>query len=235
MMGEGILGREYTGNSFMSLLNILQNILIYTIPILFAITVHEVAHGWVANKLGDPTANLLGRLTLNPIRHIDPIGTILIPGLLFFTTGFIFGWAKPVPIVWRNLRSPRRDVALVASAGPIANLMMAVLWGLISKLGGMLYAGTAMGMSVAMVEMGKIGMQINLVLMVLNLIPIPPLDGSRVVASFLRGSLAYYYARIEPFGLVILLLLLSLQMLNAMIWPVVAMLQQHLTTLLGLY
>jgi Zn-dependent protease len=218
----------------MSPLTILQNTLIYGIPILFAITVHEVAHGWVANKLGDPTARLLGRLTLNPIKHIDLVGTIIIPAALFFTTGFVFGWAKPVPIGWRNLRSPRRDVAIVAAAGPISNLCMALLWGLVIKLGVLLHTITDMGISLAMIEMGTIGIQINLILLVLNLIPIPPLDGSRVVASFLPAKLAYFYARIEPFGFVILLLLLYFHILTAVISPAVSMLARGMVLLLGL-
>lgn len=218
----------------MSPLTLLQNILLYGIPILFAITVHEVAHGWVANKLGDPTARLLGRLTLNPIKHIDIVGTILVPALLFYSTGFIFGWAKPVPIGWRNLHSPRRDVALVASAGPGSNLLMALLWGLILKLGVMLHAETAMGISFAMIEMGKIGIQINLILLVLNLIPIPPLDGSRVVASFLPTKLAYWYTRIEPFGFVILLFLLYFKILNEILLPPIRILGGYIVALFGL-
>jgi Zn-dependent protease len=218
----------------MSPLSLLQNILLYGIPILFAITVHEVAHGWVANKLGDPTARLLGRLTLNPIKHIDIVGTILVPALLFYTTGFIFGWAKPVPIGWRNLRSPRRDIALVASAGPASNLVMAIWWGLILKLGMILYTATGMGISFAMVEMGRIGIQINLILLVLNLIPIPPLDGSRVVASFLPTKLAYWYMRIEPFGFVILLLLLYFKILNEILLPPISVLEAYIFALFGL-
>ena len=219
---------------FMSPLSLLQNILIYGIPILFAITVHEVAHGWIANKLGDPTARMLGRLTLNPIKHIDPIGTILVPGILVYTTGFIFGWAKPVPVGWRNLRSPRRDMALVAAAGPVSNLCMAVLWGLIIKLGVLLQTSTGMGISLAMIEMGKVGIQINLVLLVLNLLPIPPLDGSRVVASFLPPKLAYVYARIEPFGFLILLALLYFKVLNVILAPLVNTLGGYIVGLLGL-
>lgn len=218
----------------MSLLAILQNILIYAIPILFAITVHEVAHGWVANKLGDPTARLLGRLTLNPLKHIDLVGTILVPILLLVTTGFMFGWAKPVPIDWRNLRSPRRDVALVAAAGPMSNFCMALLWGLVIKLGAVFSPAPDVGIGAAMIEMGKIGIVINLVLLVLNLIPIPPLDGSRVVASFLPRNLAHWYARIEPFGFLILLLLLWLNVLSAVLFPIVAILAGYIEALFGL-
>lgn len=214
--------------------NLLQTILIYAIPILFAITLHEVAHGWVANKLGDPTARLLGRLTLNPIKHIDPIGTVLVPAVLFYTTGFIFGWAKPVPISWGNLHSPRRDIALVSAAGPLSNFAMALLWALIIKLGAMLYTSTEMGIALAMVEMGKVGIEVNLILLVLNLIPIPPLDGSRVVASFLPVQLAYFYLRIEPFGFVILLILMYLHVLTAIILPVVSGLGSVIVALFNL-
>lgn len=215
-------------------LTLLQNILIYAIPILFAITVHEVAHGWIANKLGDPTARMLGRLTLNPIKHIDVVGTIIVPAALYFTTGFIFGWAKPVPINWRHLHSPRRDVALVASAGPFSNLLMAVLWGLITKAGIVLYSATSMGIGIAMIKMGKVGIEINLILFVLNLLPLPPLDGSRVLAAFLSGKIAYFYARIEPFGFVILLLLLLFRVLHSILLPAVSALRGGIIALLGL-
>lgn len=218
----------------MSPLEIIQNILIYGIPILFAITVHEVAHGWIANLLGDPTARVLGRLTLNPIKHIDLIGTILVPAVLYFVGGFIFGWAKPVPIGWRNLRSPRRDIALVAGIGPFSNLIMAIIWALIIKGAFALFVFTHSGISIALMQMGEIGIQINLVLMVLNLIPIPPLDGSRVVTSLLPPALAVPYSRIEPFGFFILLILLSLGILGAVLAPVVSTLAEQLATLLAL-
>ena len=161
-----------------------QKIILWVIPLLFAITVHETAHGWIASKCGDPTAKLLGRLTLNPLKHIDPIGTIIVPAILFSLGGFIFGWAKPVPITWQNLKNPRRDMALVAAAGPLANLMMAFLWAGIAKI--------AMGFdNDPVIYMAQIGISINLVLMLLNLLPIPPLDGSRVVASFLSPTIRY--------------------------------------------
>lgn len=218
----------------MSLLEILQSILIFGIPILFAITVHEVAHGWVANLLGDPTARVLGRLTLNPIKHIDPVGTVLVPAVLFFVGGFIFGWAKPVPIGWQNLHSPRRDIALVASAGPLSNLAMAIIWGLIIKAAIALAAVTNAGIWVALIEMGKVGVSINLVLTVLNFLPIPPLDGSRVVASLLPVELATPYVRIERFGFFILLILLALGVLGSILTPIVTTLQENLFLLLGL-
>ena len=215
-----------------NLLSTAQTILLYAIPILFAITVHEVAHGWVANKLGDPTAKMLGRLTLNPIKHIDLVGTILVPAILVTLGGFIFGWAKPVPITWQNLRHPRRDTALVAAAGPFSNLIMAFLWAALTKLGLTLFPDASA--SAALVSMGQIGIFINLILLVLNLLPIPPLDGSRVVASLLPPRIAANYMRIEPFGFLILLLLLVLGVLGSILLPTVNFLRTLLTSWFGL-
>lgn len=189
-----------------------QKIILWIVPLLFAITVHETAHGWVASKLGDPTAKLLGRLTLNPLKHIDPIGTIIVPAILFSLGGFIFGWAKPVPITWQNLKHPRRDMALVAAAGPLANLLMAFLWVGIAKM--------AMGFDNApVIYMAQVGISINLVLMLLNLIPIPPLDGSRVVASFLSPKMAYQFNKLEVYGFLILVLLLASGVLGRILGP----------------
>ena len=189
-----------------------QKIILWIVPLIFAITVHETAHGWIASKCGDPTAKLLGRLTLNPIKHIDPIGTIIVPAILFFLGGFIFGWAKPVPITWRNLKNPRRDMALVAAAGPLANLGMAFLWVAVAKL--------AIGFhSIAFTYMGQIGVSVNLVLMLLNLIPIPPLDGSRIVASLLSPAMAYRFNQLEIYGFLILVLLLASGLLARILGP----------------
>ena len=190
-----------------------QKIILWVVPLIFAITVHETAHGWVASKCGDPTAKLLGRLTLNPIKHIDPIGTIVVPAILFFLGGFIFGWAKPVPITWRNLKNPRRDMALVAAAGPLANLGMAFLWVAVAKLGIGLH-------SAPFAYMGQIGISINLVLTLLNLIPIPPLDGSRVVASLLSPAMAYRFNQLEVYGFLILVLLLASGLLARLLGPI---------------
>lgn len=196
-----------------------QSIAVWLIPVLFAITVHEVAHGWVASLLGDKTAKILGRLTLNPIKHIDPVGTILIPGLLIIThAGFVFGWAKPVPVNYFNLNNPRRDMAIVAAAGPLSNLMMAIVWA----------AGLKLGIYLTQIEnpagfwlvyASQAGIMINIWLMVLNLIPIPPLDGSRVVASLLATKAAHIYNRIEPFGFIILMVLIFTNLLQAVITP----------------
>lgn len=184
-------------------------ILIFAIPILFAITVHEVAHGWVAEKFGDRTARQLGRITLNPLKHIDPVGTVLVPILLWWVGGFIFGWAKPVPITWHYLHRPKRDMAFVAIAGPFANLLMTVLWSVISKI--TFYP--------PLMAMAGVGVMINLVLMVLNLLPIPPLDGSRVVAGFLPDRLSFLFQRLEPYGFVILLVLIITGGLESVIGP----------------
>jgi len=201
-------------------LTLLQLISILVIPVLFAIIVHEVAHGWVAKYLGDPTADRLGRLTLNPIRHVDPVGTVLVPAvLLLLHTGFIFGWAKPVPITWENLRHPKRDMAIVAAAGPAANLLMALFWGLVVKLG-MLLPPSALWVSKPVQFMGLGGIAVNVLLMVFNLLPLPPLDGGRVAVGLLPGPWAWRLSRVEPYGFFILLGLMMTGMLWIVIGPV---------------
>nr|VFK21322.1 MAG: Zn-dependent protease (includes SpoIVFB) [Candidatus Kentron sp. LPFa]VFK34622.1 MAG: Zn-dependent protease (includes SpoIVFB) [Candidatus Kentron sp. LPFa] len=198
-------------------LNLIQKIIVWSIPVLLAITVHEVAHGWVARHRGDPTAMMLGRLTLNPLKHIDPIGTIMVPGLLFlFQSTFIFGWAKPVPVAWRNLKHPKRDMALVAIAGPAVNLMMAILWALLVKIGFALfqYFGNSI---LLMIYMGWAGISINVALMILNLLPIPPLDGGRVLVGLLPHPWAGQVNRIEPFGLFIVIGLLVTGILQSIL------------------
>lgn len=220
-----------------SLLSSLQSLLIFAIPVLFAITVHEVAHGWLANKLGDPTARMLGRLTLNPIKHIDPVGTIIVPAMAFYLGGFLFGWAKPVPVNWHNLRSPRRDMALVAAVGPMSNLLMAVIWAFVIKTlvwgwGDSIELGV--GVTGALLQMAIVGIQINALLMLLNLLPIPPLDGSRVVRSVLPTSWTRYYDSLEPFGFFILLALLALGALGKLLGPLAQELMTGLLHLLGL-
>ncbi len=214
-------------------LTTIQTISVSILPLIFAITVHEVAHGWVASKLGDPTARMLGRLTLNPVKHIDPIGTLLVPGILLLLGGFIFGWAKPVPVDWRNLRNPRRDMALVAAAGPGANLAMAIGWTLIAKLG-LLLAPVSPWASLPLILMGKVGIYLNLILMVLNLLPLPPLDGGRVLVGLLPPRAAASVARIEPYGFYILLALLFLGVLGRIIGPPIFVLERLLYSLAGI-
>lgn len=203
----------------------IQKLFIWVIPVLFAVTVHETAHGWVASKLGDRTALLMGRLTLNPFKHIDLLGTVIVPLLCVFLGGFVFGWAKPVPIDWRNLKNPRRDMALVAAAGPGANLLMALFWAMIAKI---FLELTQNGFpnGKIMVAMGLAGISINLMLLLLNLIPIPPLDGSRVVSSFLDKKLAIMYDSLEPYGFMILMSMVFLGILNMILQgPYMAFLQ----------
>jgi Zn-dependent protease len=193
-----------------------QQIAIWAVPVLFAITVHEAAHGYVARRFGDDTAARAGRLSLNPIRHVDPVGTLLVPALLLLVKApFLFGWARPVPVDFRKLRSPLRDMAIVAAAGPASNLLMAFGWaGLV-----WLYAaaGAPQGGWTLLRDMGIAGVAINVVLMVLNLIPLPPLDGGRIAVGLLPRSLARPLARIEPWGMVILIGLLVTGILGPML------------------
>lgn len=195
-------------------LSIYQLLAIAILPTLFAIVVHEIAHGWVAYRLGDSTAYMLGRLSLNPLKHIDPIGTVLVPAILVFTVGFAFGWAKPVPINWHNLKQPRRDIGLVAIAGPAANFLMAIGWGLVMTFASLLPANLEW-MSMPLGYMGLFGILINTVLMVINLIPIPPTDGGRIVTSLLPPKMANVVSRIEPYGMFIFFGL----MLSGILWP----------------
>ena len=211
----------------------IQRVVIWILPVLFAITVHEMAHGWMANKLGDPTAKMMGRVTLNPIKHIDPIGTVVLPLILMWIGGFVFGWAKPVPVTWENLRNKRRDVALVAFAGPGANIIMALMWALLLKLGDSMVTSTEW-LAVPLVYMGAAGVFINLILFVLNLLPLPPLDGGRIVSSLLPGPWSYKFDRIEPYGMFILIGLVILGVLGKILLPLVFGLQSIIFSVFGL-
>ncbi len=215
-------------------LTLLQRIVVWILPVVFAITVHEVAHGWVAKRYGDNTASLLGRLTLNPIKHIDLLGTLIIPGLLLITgTGFIFGWAKPVPVDPRNFKNPRQDMAIVALAGPVSNLLMAVGWALIARLGVTIGAQTE-SISLPLIYTGIAGISINLVLAMLNLLPIPPLDGSRILSGILPNYWAWQYNRLERFGFIILLVLLYTRVLNLILEYPLYFAQQVFFSIAGL-
>ncbi len=198
----------------------MQLLAVAALPLLFAITLHEVAHGWVARMRGDRTAEMLGRLSLNPIRHIDPVGTILVPGVMLLTAGFIFGWAKPVPVTVENLKRRHKDMAIVGAAGPLSNLAMAAVWAIVMLVAQWVYTMSP-GAGQFLFFMGVAGVFLNLVLGVLNLVPIPPLDGGRVVSALLPGRLSWQYDRLEPFGVWIVLGLLLIGWLWALIMPVV--------------
>ena len=202
----------------------LATIVLWAVPVVFAITLHEAAHGYVARMFGDHTAWMLGRVTLNPVKHIDPVGTLLVPGMLFLIarfTGaplFIFGWAKPVPVNFGNLRNPKRDMFWVAGAGPFANFAMAIAWALLFKIA---LPGAAFA-SEGMREMASAGIQVNLMLMALNLLPILPLDGGRIAVSLLPHSLAMRYAGLERYGFMIVILLLATGILSDLMAPLMA-------------
>jgi Zn-dependent protease len=215
-------------------LSLPQLIIVSILPVLFAITVHEVAHGWIAQFFGDPTAVRLGRVTLNPLKHIDPMGTILVPGvLLLLKAPFLFGWAKPVPVTWQNLRHPKRDMVLVAVAGPAANLLMGVLWGLVAKIATLLAPASA-SIATPIVYMGLMGILINSLLMVFNLLPLPPLDGGRVAVGLLPGRWGWRLSRMEPYGFLVLLVLLVTGMLSAIIALPISLTVTMISTVVGL-
>lgn len=217
--------------------NILRTIAIVIIPLIFAITLHEAAHGWVANKLGDRTALMMGRVTLNPIKHIDLFGTIVLPIIMMVVSRFtfLFGWAKPVPVTWSNLRNPRRDMALVALAGPGSNFLMAFFWAGVAKIAIISYpnANSLQGAAQYFALAGIYGIQINVFLLILNLIPIPPLDGSRVVSAILPPHLSRKYDLIEPYGIWILLALVFVFGRMILVPPVMYLIRV-ITSLFGL-
>ena len=213
---------------------LIQTIAIAALPVVFAITLHEAAHGYAARHFGDPTAWQAGRISLNPLRHIDPVGTVLIPllVLLFSAGSFLFGYAKPVPVNFGRLRHPKQDMFWVALAGPAANLFMALVWAALLKLA---WEMPVNDFTVPLSEMSKLGVIINCVLMVLNLLPLPPLDGGRIAVSLLPYPLASKFAQLERWGFPILLLLLFTGVLGLVMSPLVQMLAGLIETLFGLY
>jgi len=237
----------------MDVTHLVQTVAIYAIPVLFAITLHEAAHGYVARHFGDMTAHAQGRISLNPLRHIDLVGTVIVPILILTFSKYLFGWAKPVPVNYSALRKPRQHMAWVAAAGPAANLVMAVIWVVLLRVGIGLSSraeawtevanlhGTAGLVEVVMrhgsgaaeylIGVSAAGVLVNLVLMLLNLLPIPPLDGGRIAVSLLPHRLAWKFARIEPYGFPILLVLLFTGVLGDLLWPMMAVFRILLATL----
>ena len=210
---------------------LIQTVSLAAIPVLFAITLHEAAHGYVARHFGDMTAYQQGRISLNPLRHIDPVGTILVPLATLLVGGILFGWAKPVPVNFAALRRPKQDMLWVAIAGPASNLAMALGWGLLYKLAwltpGSYFAEPLMGMA-------EWGIKINVILMLLNLLPLPPLDGGRVAVSLLPHRQAWQLSKIEPYGMFILIFMAVTPVLGWILLPLVRLTYQLLSVLLGI-
>ena len=215
----------------------ISTLTIWALPVLFAITLHEAAHGYAARHFGDRTAELAGRISLNPLRHIDPMGTIVVPALILVTSSLaagsamLFGWAKPVPVNFGRLRNPKADMLWVAAAGPLANLAMAIGWALLFRLAVMMPESDY---AIPLARMADAGMQINAVLMMLNLLPLPPLDGGRIAVSLLPAGPAYKFAQLEPYGFPILLLLLFTGILGDILGPLVAIFRFVLAIVFGL-
>lgn len=198
-------------------LSFIQKVAVFALPVLFAITLHEAAHGYVARYFGDMTAYAAGRISLNPMRHIDLVGTIIVPLVSLLAADILFGWAKPVPVNFANLRRPKKDMLWVAAAGPLSNLLMSLGWALALKLG----AGLAPGNPAAvwLVLVGACGIFVNVIFMVLNLLPLPPLDGGRIAVSLLPHRLSWKFAKIEPYGFIILIALMLTGVLGKILWP----------------
>lgn len=210
-------------------LTVIQKIAIYALPVIFAITAHEAAHGYAARYFGDLTADKAGRITLNPLKHIDLFGTILLPAMTIFLGGILFGWAKPVPVDFGKLRHPKKDMLWVAAAGPVANLIMAVFWLFVVKFATTLPENMGLPLDL----MGKAGIGINVVLMVLNLLPLPPLDGGRIAVSLLPNHLAAKFGQLERYGFVILIVLLFTGILNSILGPLISLVYALLNFFFG--
>ena len=211
----------------------IQKITIWVLPVLLAVSLHEAAHAWMADKKGDATARLMGRLTFNPLKHIDPIGTIIVPALMIYATGFAFGWAKPVPVDARNLHNPKKDMMWVALAGPVSNFIMAILWAVFLNIS-VLFVDSRSSISMFFLLMPIAGITINVILGVLNLLPIPPLDGGRILAGLLPPAASMQYSKIEPYGFFIIIALMLSGMLSSIIFPVVNLFLIVLSTISGL-
>ena len=210
-------------------LTIIQKITAYAIPIIFAITVHEAAHGYAARYFGDMTAHYLGRITLNPLKHIDPVGTIILPALTVMLGGILFGWAKPVPVNFSNLRNPKKNMMWVALAGPLSNLLMAIFWTFIYARLQLFPDSSIFFLQV----MALAGIQINLILMVLNMLPIPPLDGGRVAVSLLPYPWSSYIENLERYGLFIIIFLLFSGVLGSILFPIINISKTIIFTIFG--
>ncbi|HPG62285.1 MAG TPA: site-2 protease family protein [Casimicrobium sp.] len=204
--------------------NIIYTLAVNAIPLLLAITLHEAAHGYVARMFGDRTAEMLGRITLNPLKHIDMVGTLIVPAITLAIGGFVFGWAKPVPVNTSALRNPKRDMIWVAAAGPLSNFLMAIGWAILLKVSD----------SSALDAIAQAGISWNVGLMVLNLLPILPLDGGRILAGLLPGPLSYKYSRLEPYGLYIVLGLSIAQLLGPILFPLYKIVFSALRALVGI-
>jgi Zn-dependent protease len=208
-------------------LTVIQKIVIYALPVIFAITVHEAAHGYAAKHFGDMTAFNAGRITLNPLKHIDMFGTIILPALAVMLGGIVFGWAKPVPVDFRGLRNPEKDMLWVAAAGPASNFVMAIFWALILKFS----VDAPEAFVLPMTLMAKAGVAINIVLMVLNLLPLPPLDGGRIAVSLLPINLARPFAQVERYGFIILIILLFSGVLGKILEPLINLVYALISTI----
>jgi Zn-dependent protease len=211
--------------------SIIQKITVYAIPLIFAITLHEAAHAYAARYFGDSTAYMLGRMTMNPIKHIDPVWTILVPIVTLLVSPFVFGAAKPVPVNFGALRNPKRDMIWVAAAGPLANLAMMVLWAIVGKVAITLGAS---GPIYFVALVAEAGIFVNALLMVFNLFPLLPLDGGRILAGLLPNRMAYAFSRTEPYGMFILIGLIVTGVLGRFMWPLVDISMKSIYAIIGL-